>query len=230
MKNRCLGIFILSSFFLGAGFGLAQTPSTIDNSIQRLATDKNFVEVSRFAGVTVHLMYATTDNFTGTNLYGNFRSCYLHVIAAEKLKKACALLQAAHPGYRFIIFDALRPRSVQWKLWAKVKGTAQQKYVADPAKGSNHNYGLAVDIGLLDEKGNLVDMGAPFDGFTPLSEPQLEDRFLKEGKLTREQLDHRLILRRAMEGAGFIQLRAEWWHYDAMTLREIKDRKIQVVE
>lgn len=105
----------------------------------------------------------------------------------------------------------------------------QQDAYADPDKGSMHNYGFALDIGLLDPQGKLVDMGAPFDGFTPLSEPQLESRLLKEGKLTQIQIDHRMILRSAMVGAGFRQLRHEWWHYDALTEEQVIG-KFEIVE
>jgi D-alanyl-D-alanine dipeptidase len=162
-------------------------------------------------------------------LYGNFKRAYLRKIAAVKLEKAVELLQSSHAGYRLIVFDALRPRSVQWKLWERVKGTPQQKYVADPKKGSNHNYGCAVDVGLLDEQGKLLDMGSPFDGFTPLSEPALEDQFLKQGRLNQKQMNNRLILRRAMEDAGFKQLSSEWWHYDAVDSKDIRE-KMQIVE
>jgi zinc D-Ala-D-Ala dipeptidase len=223
---RCFIFFI---FLFQAFSTFAQTPVSVEDSMKRLASNPNFIDITNFKGVMIDLKYATTDNFTGTNLYGNFKTAYLHKIAAEKLKKAVDLLQAGHPGYKFIVFDALRPRSVQWELWKRVKGTAQQKFVANPKMGSNHNYGFALDIGLLDENGRLVDMGAPFDGFTPLSEPQLEGKLLKEGKLTQKQVDNRLILRHAMEGAGFIQLPHEWWHYDALNSKDIRG-KMEIVE
>jgi D-alanyl-D-alanine dipeptidase len=197
--------------------------------MKNLAADPHFVEIFHWQGVTVNLKYGTTDNFTHQNLYGSFNKCYVHKITAEKLRKALESLRTNNPGYRFIVFDALRPRSVQRKLWDVVKGTSRQKYVADPDKGSMHNYGFALDIGLLDPQGKLVDMGAPFDGFTPLSEPQLESQLLKEGKLTQTQIDHRMILRNAMVGAGFRQLRHEWWHYDALTEEQVRG-KFEIVE
>jgi D-alanyl-D-alanine dipeptidase len=202
---------------------------TVEESLKELATNPNFVEVSHWEGVTVDLKYASTDNFTHTNLYGDWHKAYLHKIAAEKFRKALESLHQTHPGYKVVLFDTLRPRSVQWKLWNIVKGTPQQKYVADPEKGSMHNYGFAMDIGLMDPQGKLVDMGASFDGFTPLSEPQLEDQLLKEGKLTQTQIDNRMILRNAMVGAGFRQLRHEWWHYDALTEEQVRG-KFQIVE
>lgn len=228
MKKRSLGLFLLFGFFLLPLSALSQTHS-IEDSMKNLAASPNFVEITHWQGVTVNLKYGTTDNFTRKNLYGPYNKCYIHKITAEKLRKAIETLRKNNPGYKFIVFDALRPRSVQRKLWAVVKGTSHQKYVADPDKGSMHNYGFALDIGLLDPQGKLVDMGAPFDGFTPLSEPQLESRLLKEGKLTQIQIDHRMILRSAMVGAGFRQLRHEWWHYDALTEEQVIG-KFEIVE
>ncbi len=196
--------------------------------MERLKKDPQYVELKPDAHQVIELKYATEDNFTGTDLYGPFKECYLQKVAADKYKNAVKNLQKTHPGWKFIIYDALRPRSVQWRLWEKVKGTSQQKYVADPEKGSNHNYGLALDIGLVDDKGQIVDMGAPFDGFTPISEPKREAEMLKAGKLTREQLGHRLILRKAMTEAGFTQLAHEWWHYDALPMSQIRG-KFQIV-
>jgi zinc D-Ala-D-Ala dipeptidase len=202
---------------------------TIEDYVKNLIASQNFIEISHWQGVTVNLKYGTTDNFTRQNLYGAFNKCYVHKITADKLRKSIEFLRKNNPDYKFIVFDALRPRSVQRKLWDVVKGTASQKYVADPEKGSMHNYGIAVDIGLLDPMGKLVDMGAPFDGFTPLSEPQLESQFLKEGKLTQAQIDHRMILRKVMLGAGFRQMRHEWWHYDALREEQVRG-KFDIVE
>lgn len=107
------------------------------------------------------------------------------------------------------VFDGLRPREVQQRLWDRVKGTEKQSYVADPQKGSVHNYGFAVDLSLQDEQGKEVDMGTPFDSFEPLAQPKLEERFLREGKLSPTHVDHRRLLRDVMESAGFKQFRAQ---------------------
>jgi len=175
------------------------------------------------------LKYATDDNFTKTNLYGDFSKCYLHRVAEEKLKKAVSLLTKKKPGWKFVIFDALRPRSVQRLFWDRVKGTSLQRYVANPDRGSVHNYGLALDIGLMDEKGQMVDMGTSFDEFSLASEPRNEDECLKDGRLSSEQVRNRRILRGVMTSAGFTQLPYEWWHFDALPIGEIKS-KIPIVE
>ena len=187
-----------------------------------LEHNKDYVDLSAFPHVVISLKYATKDNFMGINMYGPFKKAFLHKDAASKFRKAIELLENEKPGWSFIVFDALRPRSVQWIMWNRVKGTPQQKYVADASKGSNHNFGMALDIGLLDEKGNLVDMGTPFDSFSKAAEPQLEEQMLKEGKLTKQQVENRLVLRRAMTGAGFLQLSHEWWHYNALPEPEVR--------
>jgi D-alanyl-D-alanine dipeptidase len=197
--------------------------------LRNLATHPNYTEISRWQGIQVCLKYGTTDNFTGRNLYGAFHKCYVHFLAAGKLRKAIERLRKNHSGYRFIIFDALRARSVQRELWKVVKDTPRQKYVVDPEVGSMHNYGFALDIGLLGPDGKPTDMGTPYDSFTPLSEPRLENHYLKAGQLTQLQIDNRNILRKAMVGAGFHQLPHEWWHYDALREDQVRG-KFEIVE
>ncbi len=107
-------------------------------------------------------------------------------------------------------------------LWNKVKGTQQQNYVANPTRGSLHNYGFAVDLSLMDAQGREVDMGTPFDAFTPMAEPRVEAQMLREGKLTETQVGNRKILREAMEEMGFRQLPIEWWHFDALPADRVR--------
>ncbi len=172
--------------------------------------------------IAVHLKYATNDNFMRENLYGDFHECYLHQEAAEKLEAAANFLSESRRGWKLLLFDCLRPHEVQKRMWDRVKGTPQQSYVANPERGSIHNFGFAVDLSLLDEQGNEVDMGTPYDSFSRLSQPRYEDRYIKEGKLTNKQIKNRLVLRKAMTQAGFIQLQNEWWHYDAKPPAEVR--------
>ena len=122
-----------------------------------------------------------------------------------------------------------RSRSIQYKLWKKVKGTSQEPYVANPDKGSIHNFGFALDLSLLNEFDNEVDMGTAFDDFTPLAEPTKEEKFFKESKLTQVQIENRKILRSIMTQSGFIQRPNEWWHYDALP-QSIVHKKFRIVE
>ena len=194
--------------------------------LSAMATDfgPEFEDVKLIKGVTVDLRYASEHNFLSTNLYGNLKTAYLHREAFLKLAKAAALLRDLKPSWSLLVFDALRPRSVQRRLWDKVKGTRQEGYVGNPRSGSVHNFGFAVDLGLADEKGHEVDMGTPFDSFQDLAQPRFEERFLSEGKLTSEQVEHRRLLRKVMTDSGFQILPNEWWHFDALPPSEVRTR------
>lgn len=226
IRSRPLEIGLLFLMLLAP---LAAVAGTIDDSIKFIKSSGDYIEITPSDGVAVDLRYATSNNFVGRNMYGAFNHAFLHRIAATKLSKAVEVLKNLKPGYRIVIFDALRPRSVQYVLWNQVKGTAQEKYVANPKGGSIHNFGLAVDLSLLDPEGRPVDMGTSYDDFTPLAEPRLEEKFLKEGKLSAQQVQNRKLLRRVMEEAGFITLPVEWWHFDALPKAEVRS-KYPIVE
>jgi zinc D-Ala-D-Ala dipeptidase len=149
---------------------------------------------------------------------------FLHPIAADKLRGAVDNLARERPGWRLLVFDGLRPNRIQRLLWEAVKGTPQQPYVGDPTIGSIHAYGFAVDLSLADEGGREIDMGTPFDDFSPLSEPQREAEFLAAGRLTARQVENRALLRRVMTEAGFHPLPLEWWHFDALPPAEVRAR------
>jgi len=174
-----------------------------------------FIDVGKLPDVVTDLRYATDNNFMGKNIYGVFRDPYLHREAAEKFIEAVRALKEGGSGYRFLILDALRPRRAQQVLWDFVEGTPEQEYVANPVKGSIHNFGFALDITLVDREGRELDMGTPFDSFSPVAQPKNEPEMFVKGLLTREQLDNREILKNALESAGFSQLSIEWWHFDA---------------
>jgi D-alanyl-D-alanine dipeptidase len=182
----------------------------------------DYVDLSNFPIVKIDLKYASLDNFMEEDLYGNFKKAFLHKDAAVKFERAIDFLRQEKPGWFFVVFDALRPRSVQWKMWSKVKNTPREKYIANPEKGSPHNFGMAIDLSLLDELEKNVDMGAGFDDFREISEPRFEEIFLKEGKLSVKQIENRLVLRRCMTGGVFSQLPHEWWHYNALPEADIR--------
>jgi len=189
-----------------------------------LAHSPDFVDVSAFPNVQTDLRYASDNNFLKKNVYGNFHQCFLHRVAADKFREAVTLLGREYPGWKFLVFDCLRPRSIQKEFYAAVEGTPQQPYVANPGSGSIHNYGFAIDLSLQDELGREVDMGTGFDDFTALAEPRREPQYLASGQLSRQQVDNRRILRSIMQRAGFTQLPNEWWHYDALPKQEVRSR------
>jgi D-alanyl-D-alanine dipeptidase len=201
-------------------------PESALKSLQFLLDSNDFVELKAAPDLILDLRYASTNNFAGINLYGPFNRAFLHKITADKLADA---RKGLRKGYKFIIFDALRPSSMQKVLWDLVAGTEGQKYFADPAVGSLHSFGFAVDLSLVDETGRELEMGAGFDDFREISQPRFEQKFLGNGSLTDRNIANRLVLRRLMEGAGFIQLPSEWWHFDALPKAEVRS-KYQIVK
>ncbi len=177
-------------------------------------------------GIQVELKYSTTDNFLHADVYGDLTHAYLQPDVAEMLVHAWQILQEKDSSYTFIIYDAVRPLRIQQKMWEILQMPIEEKgkYLSNPKNGSIHNYGAAVDMSLIKKDGRNVDMGTPFDFFGPLAEPQLEPQMLREGKLTDVQLANRKLLREVMQKAGFRQLPAEWWHYNACTREEAKIR------
>lgn len=109
--------------------------------------------------------------------------------------------------------DAARPRSVSIKMSDRVKGTRLEKFVADPVKGSMHNYGTAVDITIVDGSKKELDMG-----FSPFyrSKLRLAVQYMmhsRNSKLTERQIKNRQLLAEVMTSAGFFPLSFEWWHF-----------------
>jgi D-alanyl-D-alanine dipeptidase len=171
----------------------------------------------------VDLKYAGTDNFIQTNVYGELQNCYLHPDVANMLVKAHQFLKQDYPQCRFLLWDGARALSVQQIFWDKLDMPDEEKdyYLADPKKGSIHNFGCAIDLTIMDiNNGNVLDMGTGFDDFVELAWITLETKFIEEGRLTRQQVDNRLILRNCMEKAGFSPVENEWWHFSTVTRAE----------
>lgn len=146
--------------------------------------------------------YATANNFTKQVLYPTAK-VFLRKIAAEHLAQANEFLKKHH-NVSIKIFDGFRPLFVQKIMWQILP---DDRYVADPAKGSRHNRGAAVDITLIDAEGNELDMGTPYDDFTERASFTSKD--VSENAYT-----NRKLLRETMIQFGFLPLETEWWHFD----------------
>jgi D-alanyl-D-alanine dipeptidase len=173
---------------------------------------------SAVSDVVVDLKYRGAENFLGRDVYGGLRRAFLHPAAAVKLVTARQVLAQRAPDLTFLVWDAARPVRAQRILFAHVKGTSEEKYVADPdgRVGSIHSYGCALDLGLVrSATRDVVDMGTIYDHFGREAEPREELALLKEGVLSSEQLANRLLLREVMLRAGFTPIAYEWWHFNA---------------
>lgn len=156
--------------------------------------------------VAREIAYATADNITGRPVYAR-PACYLHPDAAAKLARAVELARPL--GLRLKVFDAYRPTEAQWTLW---NTKPDPDFLADPRRGSPHSRGVAVDVTLLDAGGAALDMGTPFDAFTPLSHHG------SAGVSVAAQRN-RLLLLGLMTAAGWDFYRNEWWHYQLFDSR-----------
>ncbi|MGL4598294.1 MAG: M15 family metallopeptidase [Bacteroidia bacterium] len=169
--------------------------------------------------IAVDLRYSTTDNFMQVDMYGELTHAYLQKNVAEKLVKAQQALRAIHPTYRLVVYDAVRPLHIQQMMWDTVKlpQSEKTKYLSNPARGSIHNYGAAIDLSILDSLGKPLDMGTPYDFFGELAHPVKENEMLAKGALTRAQILNRQTLRAAMRAGGFWGIQTEWWHFNSCT-------------
>ena len=171
--------------------------------------------------IVVNLKYSTDDNFMHKNLYGELKNCYLQKDIAEKLAKAQKILKDKFPFYSLIIFDGVRPLSIQQMMWdgLQLPENLKDKYVSNPQMGSLHNFGCAVDVSIVNENGWEMDMGTPYDYFGELGHPKAENKMLEEGKLTWRQFENRKLLRDVMTDAGFTGITTEWWHFNGNSLK-----------
>jgi len=150
------------------------------------------------------IRYATANNFVGRPVYTQARA-FLQRPAALALARAHRALR--RKGYGLIVFDGYRPWRVT-KLFWDLTPEDKRQFVADPARGSRHNRGCAVDLTLYDLRTKReVRMPTPYDDFT-------ERAHINYAGATPEQRAARDLLRAAMEAEGFRVYEPEWWHYD----------------
>jgi D-alanyl-D-alanine dipeptidase len=170
-------------------------------------------------GLLVDLRYAGTDNFMHTPLYSSASSTYLRKPAADSLVKIQQQLNRMGLGLK--IFDAYRPYSVTEKMWEPVR---DDRYAADPKKGSGHNRGTAVDVTIIiSATGTELGMGTAFDNFSDTAHHAFTN-------LPEEILQNRLLLKKTMEQHGFKALDTEWWHYSLPNAKDFELLDISFAE
>ncbi|MDR2042447.1 MAG: M15 family metallopeptidase [Tannerella sp.] len=175
--------------------------------------------------IQVRLAYATPVNFMSKAVYQGATRAWLHPDAARMLVKAQQYLREEHPGYTLLVYDAARPMAVQRLMWEQVRGTPRAYYVSNPQKKSGrHNYGMAVDVTILDHTGRPLPMGTLFDYFGVEANTDKEEALLQSGRINREDYENRRLLRRVMRRAGFTTISSEWWHFNACSSRTAQQK------
>lgn len=199
-KNKLLLLFVLFFAIISCKSQERDSIKKQQNSV--VVNDTTFVNLKDYSDDFVYDMkYATEDNFLKAKVY-DCAECFL------RLKTVVALVEAnkefVKKGYRIKLFDCYRPLDIQKRMW---KIISNPQYVADPAKGSIHNRGGAVDITLVDVYGKELDMGTPFDFFG-------EEASHGYAKLSEEVKNNRLLLKSIMTAVNFNSFDSEWWHYN----------------
>lgn len=167
-----------------------------------LIPDSTFVDLRAYSDDFVFDMkYATADNFLKQQVY-DCASCFLRLKTVKALIKANE--QFIAKGYKIKLYDCYRPLDIQKKMWAIV---SNPKYVANPAKGSIHNRGGAVDITLVNSDGVELDMGTGFDHFGKEASHNYEG-------VSKQVRKNRNLLKSIMARNGFNAFESEWWHYN----------------
>ena len=168
-----------------------------------LPYDARLIDIRKVnSKIALDIRYATTNNFLKRKLYPTAR-CVLRGAAARRLSQVQQDLEKK--GFGLKVYDCYRPLSVQKLMW-KVK--PDSRYVANPANGSRHNRGAAVDLTLVDRNGKELEMPTGFDDFTVKAHRNYTGASAQAKK-------NRKLLEDAMKKYGFIPLPTEWWHFDA---------------
>jgi len=158
--------------------------------------------------LVIDLKYCTESNFTHHILYKK-NVAFGRLAMATALKKINTDLSQIGLGLK--VFDAYRPYTVTKKMWKLVH---DERYTANPANGSHHNRGVAIDVSLVNlSTGKELTMPTEFDDFT-------EKAHHSYMTLPPEAIRNRSILRKTMEKYGFLALQTEWWHYSLPNARQ----------
>ncbi len=173
------------------------------NMVERDSLQAMIELKSLIPAVQYELRYASKNNFTGQRLYPkNTHTTYLRRKPAMALAKVAEELRGKGLGIK--IWDAYRPYRTTVRFWELIH---DERFVANPSKGSGHNRGTSVDLTLVDLKsGKELEMPTPFDDFSPAA-------FHGALNIDDFRIKNRALLKSTMEKYGFVPLETEWWHY-----------------
>ncbi|MGL5064528.1 MAG: M15 family metallopeptidase [Microcoleus sp.] len=175
-------------------------PPTLMSQIPSWARLVDIRTVNR--NIRLDIRYATTNNFLKRKLY-SIPKCALRASVAQRLSKVQTDLEKIGLGLK--VYDCYRPFSVTKQMWEVLP---DPNYVANPARGSRHNRGAAVDLTLVDRAGKELEMPTGFDNFTVKAHRNYSGGSARSRK-------NRQVLEDAMQKHGFIGISTEWWHFDS---------------
>ncbi len=184
------------------GLRVISTPGQYRSTL-KAHPEKIFFPLSGIAHLRLDLRYGGSNNFTHAPIYEDDpEETYLRKAPAMALDSVAQEMAAA--GYGLVIFDAYRPYGITEELWKRVR---DDRYAADPAKGSGHNRGVAVDLALYDLKTNqMMTMPTGYDNFSDTAHQDFM-------ALPDSIIAHRGLLTKTMIRYGFVPLPTEWWHF-----------------
>jgi D-alanyl-D-alanine dipeptidase len=175
------------------------------HELVKLQPEQELQEIIKvIPSIKLDIKYATKNNFSGVAVYHQARA-FSRKPVVQSLKKIQSELNKQGLGLK--IFDAYRPYAVTVKFW-NITPLDKKEFVANPANGSRHNRGCAVDLTIINLKtGKELIMPTPYDSFAKEAAPDYEN-------ITPEQKKNRDFLIQIMEENGFKVFKSEWWHYD----------------
>ena len=195
--------------------GIAEVPVVIKDikiykEVVRTNPSAVMVDVKKLVPeIVFDLRYATKNNFMHRKLYPSLTTTYMRSAAVRALDSIENELH--NQGLGLKIFDAYRPFSITRQMWDLIR---DERYVANPAKGSGHNRGTAVDLTIIQlATKQELDMGTGFDNFSDTA----HHTFIH---LPEDVLRNRKLLKDIMEQHGFAALETEWWHYSLNTSKD----------
>ena len=206
----------------------------MENSIYiKKYNDYGLVNVSALQpSIKIDIKYATTDNFTGKILYTEDVGAYAEPALAKAVAQAQETLKSIDKDLSIVIFDAARPISVQKDMFEVVRGTESERFVANPYgefAGGFHNYGMAVDISIVDKNVDMLDFGTGYDSFEDIAHSGGEAELVKNGLLSLEAYNNRQLLYYVMGKHGMLPYAYEWWHFQ-LTYKESDKAKYKLLD
>ena len=184
------------------------------DSLEQSIIDAGLVDIQTIIpDILIDVRYSSTNNFMKEDVYGNLNRIYLQPDVAADLKKCQATLKGIDSTLTLLVYDGVRPRSVQQIMWdiLDLPPAEKSKFVSNPKNGSVHNYGAAVDLTIAKIDGTILDMGADYDDIRQIAYPRLEQHFLDSGLLTTQHLENRKLLRKV------------WWHFNLYSRARAKE-------